>query len=85
MSEARMMDLSAAADFLGPGAIEVPIFEREILDVVRRSSHALQRVKTKKATGHPHRYFEQTAIATGAAVDPRNLSATPTSATTSAC
>ncbi len=81
MAEARMMDLTAAADFLGPGAIEVPIFEREILDVVRRTSHVLNRVKSKKATGHPHRYFEQTAIATAAAVDPRNLSATATSPT----
>jgi hypothetical protein len=80
-AEARMIDLTAAADFLGPAAVEVPIFEREILDVVRRSSHALQRIKQKKATGHPHRYFEQTAIATAAAVDPRNLSATATGPT----
>lgn len=80
-AEARMIDLSAAADFLGPGAVEVPIFEREILDVVRRVSHVLNRVKSKPATGHPHRYFEQTAIATAAAVDPRNLSATATGPT----
>lgn len=79
--EAQMMDLSAAADFLGPGAIEVPIFEREILDVVRRQSPVLPRFKQKRATGHPHRYFEQTAIATAAAVDPRNLSATATTPT----
>lgn len=77
----RMMDLNAAADFLGPGAIEVPVFEREILDAVRRASLVLPRFKSKPATGHPHRYFEQTAIATAAAVDPRNLSATPTSPT----
>lgn len=80
-AEARMMDLSAAADFLGPGAVEVPIFEREIMDVVRRVSHALNRIKSKPATGHPHRYFEQTAIASAAAVDPRNLSATATGPT----
>lgn len=80
-AEAKMMDLSAAADFLGPGAVEVPIFENEILDVVRRNSVVLQRVRSKPASGHPHRYFEQTAIATAAAVDPRNLSATPTTPT----
>ena len=71
---ANLMDLSAAADFLGTGAIEVPIFEKEIMDVVRRNSIALQRVSQVPATGHPHRYFEQTAIAQAAAVDPRSLS-----------
>jgi hypothetical protein len=76
-----MMDLSAAADFLGTGAIEIPIFEREIMDVVRRTSIALNRIKQEPATGHPHRYFEQTAIGQAAAVDPRNLSSTPTGPT----
>ncbi len=71
-----MLDLSAAADYLGTGAVEVPIFEKEIMDVVRRSSVSLQRITQTPATGHPHRYFEQTAIATAAAVDPRNISAT---------
>lgn len=79
--QAKMMDLSAAADFLGTGAIEVPEFDREIVDVLRRSSVALQRIEQKPATGHPHRYFEQTALASAAAVDPRNLSATPTGPT----
>lgn len=79
--EAKAMDMNAAADFLGPGAIEVPVFEKEIMDKVRRSSHALQRFRSKRATGHPHRYFEQTAIATAAAVDPRNLSSSATNPT----
>ncbi len=74
--EAKVMDLAAAADYLGPGAIEVPIFETEITDVVRRSSVFLQRIKQKPATGHPHRYFEQLAIAQASATDPRNLSQT---------
>lgn len=80
-NQAKMMDLSAAADFLGPGAIETPVFETEILDVVRRTSVALNRIKQKPATGHPHRYFEQTAIATASAVDPRNLASTGTGPT----
>jgi hypothetical protein len=79
--QARAISLDAAADFIGPAAIEVPMFEREILDVVRRTSVALNRIKQKPATGHPHRYFEQTAIAAAAAVDPRNISATATGPT----
>ncbi|EPS1221688.1 hypothetical protein ACVBR5_000919 [Burkholderia cenocepacia] len=79
--QARMMDLSAAADYLGTGAIEIPIFEREIMDVVRRTSVALNRIEQVPATGHPHRYFEQTAVGQAAAVDPRNLSSTPTGPT----
>ncbi len=79
--EAKLLSLDAAADYLGTGAIEVPEFEREIFDVVRRSSIPLQRIAQKPATGHPHRYFEQTAIASGAAVDPRSLSASVTGPT----
>lgn len=74
--QAHVMDLSAAADYLGTGAVEVPMFETEIMDVVRRESVVLQRIPSKAATGHPHRYLEQTAIATAAAVDPRSISAT---------
>lgn len=81
MARAQNLSLSAAADYLGTGAIEVPIFEKEIVDVVRRTSVSLQRFPQVPATGHPHRYFEQTAIATGASVDPRNLSATATGPT----
>lgn len=79
--QARVMSVEAAADYLGTGAIEVPIFEREIMDVVRRTSVSLQRVPQVPATGHPHRYFEQTAVAQAAAVDPRNIAATPTGPT----
>ncbi len=71
--QARSMSLQATADYLGPGAIEVNMYEKEIFDIVRRSSLALQRFPAPPATGHPHRYFEQTAIATAQAVDPRNL------------
>jgi len=77
----QVIDLTAAADFLGTGSVEVPIFEKEIMDLVRRSSVALQRVTQVPATGHPHRYFEQTAIAQAAAVDPRSISASATGPT----
>lgn len=79
--QAKLLSLDAAADFLGTGAIEVPEFDREIFDVLRRSSIPLQRIEQRPATGHPHRYFEQTALASAAAVDPRNLSAAATGPT----
>ncbi|MGH8220895.1 MAG: hypothetical protein ACREUT_20360 [Steroidobacteraceae bacterium] len=71
---AQAVSLKAAADYLGSGAVEVPIFEREITDMVRRSDPFYQRIPSLPATGHPHRYFEQLAIATATATDPRNLS-----------
>lgn len=71
-----MHSLSAAADYSGPGALEVPVFEREIVDLIRRESVALDRTPHVPATGHPHRYFEQIAIATATSNDPRNLNAT---------
>jgi hypothetical protein len=69
-------NLAAAADFSGPGALEVPMFEREIVDIIRRESVALDRIRPTPATGHPHRYFEQMGIATATPSDPRNLSST---------
>lgn len=70
-----------AADFLGNGAIELPFFESQIVDLVRRDSVALERFEHKKATGHPHRYLEQTAIATAGFTDPRNISPSATGPT----
>jgi hypothetical protein len=52
-------------------------YEAEIADIVRRESIFIQRVPSPPATGAPHRYFEQTAIAVGTATDPRNISPTP--------
>jgi hypothetical protein len=73
--------LSAAADYSGPGALEVPVFEREIVDLIRRTSVALERTAHVPATGHPHRYFEQIAIAAASSNDPRNLAPTPSGPT----
>lgn len=77
MSKAQFLDLNAAADFLGPGAIEVNMYQSEIFDLVRRRGILGQRIKSVPATGHPSRYFEQTAIVTGGFQDPRNLTPTP--------
>jgi hypothetical protein len=74
---AQFIDLNAAADFLGPGAIEVNRYQSEILDIVRRRCPFGQRIKQMPATGHPSRFFEQTAInspsAANAFVDPRSI------------
>ncbi len=82
---AKFADLYAAADYLGPGAIEVPMYQTEITDIVRRRGIFGQRIKQVPATGHPSRFFEETAIpspsAAGGFVDPRNIVAplvTPT-------
>jgi len=74
---ANFADIHAAADYIGPGAIEVPLYQTEILDICRRSSPFGQRIKQVPATGHPSRFFEETAIPTpGTAgfVNPRSIS-----------
>ena len=85
MSEANkgafIKDVAAAADFLGNGAIEINRYESEIYDAVVRTSVFLNRVDNRPATGHPHRYFEETAIGTAAWTDPRNIVPTATGPT----
>jgi len=74
---AQFIDLHAAADYLGPGAVEVNRYQTEITDIVRRRGAFGQRIRQVPATGHPSRFFEQTAIASlvavDAFVDPRNI------------
>ena len=64
---AKFTDIHGAADYIGPGAIEVPLYQTEILDLVRRRGPFGQRIKQVPATGHPSRYFEETAIPAPAA------------------
>ncbi len=74
---AKFTDINAAADFLGPGAVEVPMYQTEITDIVRRRGIFGQRIKQVPATGHPSRFFEETSIPSPSAstgfVDPRNI------------
>jgi hypothetical protein len=56
---ATFADIHAAADYIGPGAIEVPLYQTEIFDICRRSSPFGQRIKQVPATGHPSRFFEE--------------------------
>jgi len=78
--KAQFIDLHAAADFIGPGAVEINRYQSEITDIVRRRGIFGQRIRQVPATGHPSRYFEQTGIVAPAAasafVDPRNIVAT---------
>ncbi len=73
----RFVDLMAAADFLGPGAVEIERYQTEIFDIVRRRGVFGQRIKQVPATGHPSRFFEETAIPAPTAaqgfMDPRNM------------
>jgi hypothetical protein len=74
---ATFTNINATADYIGPGALEVPIYQTEILDLVRRRGVFGQRIKQVPATGHPSRYFEETAIPAAAAssafVNPRAI------------
>lgn len=68
--------IGAAADYMGPGAIEINRYQTEITDMVRRRFPFGQRINITPATGQPSRYFEQLAIPSAGFVDPRVLSAT---------
>lgn len=74
---AEFKDIHAAADYIGPGAIEVQQYQSEITDIVRRRGVFGQRIKQVPATGHPSRFFEETGIPSPSAaagfVDPRNI------------
>lgn len=73
----QFADMSAAADFQGPGAIVTPRYQAEILDMVRRRGVLGQRMKKVPATGQPSRYWEQTRIVLGTFRNVRVLSHTP--------
>ena len=83
--KAQFVNLQAAADFMGPGAIEIDRYQTEITDIVRRRGVFGQRIANVPATGHPSRFFEETAIASPTAgngfVDPRNIAPTLVSPT----
>ena len=87
--KAQFLDLNAAADYLGPGAVEVERYQTEITDMVRRRGVFGQRIKQVPATGHPSRFFEETAIASPTAaqafVDPRNIQPTSQAPTRVEC
>lgn len=69
-------DVRAAADFMGPGAIEINRYQAEIFDLVRRRHILGQRINQVAATGQPSRYFEQIAIPSAGFTDPRVIAPT---------
>ena len=76
--KANFLEIHSAADYIGPGAVEVPLYQSEITDIVRRRGAFGQRIRQVPATGHPSRFFEETAIpspGTAGFVDPRNIAA----------
>ena len=74
---AKFTDIHGAADYIGPGAIEVPFTRRRFWTWCSDGVFLGRRIKQVPATGHPSRYFEETAIPSPAAssgfVDPRNI------------
>lgn len=66
MAQAQFINLNAANDAMVNGGIEIPEFQHEIVDLVRRAGVLGQRVQYVPATGAISRFFEQTAIGTGA-------------------
>ncbi|GGF72937.1 MULTISPECIES: hypothetical protein [Paenibacillus] len=79
VGQAHSIDVAAATQFQGPGAIIVDDFQREITDALRRTSVLDGRMQYVPATGDISTYYEQNTINGGASVDPRNPSATATS------
>lgn len=66
--------ISAAqvADYNQSHYIELPKFQKDMLDLLNRQVTIRDRIKSVMATGHPSRYWEQTKIAHNAKfVDPR--------------
>lgn len=76
---AYSIDVAAAMQFQGPGAIIVDDFQKEITDTLRRTSVLDGRMRYVPATGDISTYYEQNTVNGGASVDPRNPSATATS------
>ncbi len=76
-NEIIFTDLQGAADYIGPGAIHLPMFDTNINDLIRDRGALGQRIRNVPATGDPSRWFEVTAKTGGAFVDKRNLASTP--------
>ena len=74
MSNAQFMNFADAGVKTGNGFVLVPVFEKEILDLVGKRGTMLSRIKARPAPGNPTRYFEkQHADKTAAFQDPHNL------------
>jgi hypothetical protein len=79
VGDAQFMEISAAMQFQGPGTLIVDDFQKEITDVLRRTSILDGRINYVPATGDISTYYEQNTVNGGSFVNPRSPSATPTS------
>ena len=76
MANSQFMTFEEAGVKTGNGYIQVPVWEKEILDLVGKRGTLLRRMATKKATGNPTRYFEKKKSNKSASFqDPHALSA----------
>lgn len=79
VGQAQFVDIAAATQFQGPGALITDDYQKEITDILRRKSVLDGRIEYVPATGDISTYYEQNTINGGDFVDPRNPSATATS------
>lgn len=82
MVQSKFLAFEDAIAKTGNGFIQIPMFEKEILNMVGKRGAMLQRIGTRKATGNPTRYFEKRAAKqTAAFQDPHALKAAKYSVT----
>lgn len=68
-----MQAAAAVADYNKSHYVELPKFQKGILDLINRNITIRNRITATQATGYPSRYWEQTKIAHNAKfVNPRN-------------
>lgn len=71
---AQFVDIRATvSDYMGPGAILLPEFDTNILDLMRQRGALGQRIKPRPATGDPTRWLEVSAKSGGAMVNKRSI------------
>ncbi|MNB84342.1 hypothetical protein D3C75_312000 [compost metagenome] len=79
VGQAHFVDIAAATQFQGPGALITDDYQKEITDILRRKSVLDGRINYVPATGDISTYYEQNTVNGGDFVNPRNPSATATS------
>lgn len=63
VTKTGFISASAVADYNQSHYIELPKFQKDMLDLLNRQVTIRDRIKSVMATGHPSRYWEQTKIA----------------------
>lgn len=73
---AQFIEFETGVAKTGNGFIQLPLFDTIITDLTGKRGVLMQRIKTKRASGNPTRYFEkQAATRTAAFQDPHALAA----------